>query len=336
MSIYLFDWGNTLMVDYVHHTGKMCDWPQVSSVTGAHSLLHFLSRDSDVYIATNAEDSQQQDVRAAFARIGLDRYISGYFCKDSLGISKDSPDYYRVIASQLGVEPSQLTMVGDTFDKDITPALAAGLRAVWLSQSAEFHEPGDRWCRIETLLSLITQDFPVLDNERIRLEPPAADRNHQILDTVQRSYQELAQFLPWVNCALTIEETDQNIQMARYHFQRGESEFRFTIVDKQTDQVLGMIGLLIADLSVPHFEIGYWLSSEVTGHGIMRQAVALLETFAADRLGARRIDIRAVGRNIRSQKVALGSGYRLEAHTRLSRRNPDGRLDDELLFSKLF
>ena len=34
-SIYLFDWGDTLMVDYVDAIGKMCDWPSVKAVDGA-------------------------------------------------------------------------------------------------------------------------------------------------------------------------------------------------------------------------------------------------------------------------------------------------------------
>lgn len=335
MAIYLFDWGNTLMVDLEGQSGPMCEWPLVSVVEGAYSVLHFLSRRGPVYIATNAADSKQEDVRKAFVRVGLDKYISGYFCKDSLGISKDSPDYYRTIAGLLNSDVTELTMVGDTFDKDIVPALEAGLDTVWLSASFSEFEFRSRFRQIETLFSLITQDFPSIENQQIKLEPPTMERNEQILEAVTESYSQLAEFLPWVHSALTIDDTNQNIHLAHYNFMRGESELRFSIIDRDTDQLLGMIGLLLTDLDVPRFEIGYWLRTDQTGKGIVSQAVQLLESFAITQLGAKRIDIRAVGKNLRSQKVAERNGYQLEARYRLARRNPDGELDDELLFTKL-
>lgn len=43
ISVYLFDWGDTLMVDFPDSTGKMCEWETVQAVSGAkEALAHYL------------------------------------------------------------------------------------------------------------------------------------------------------------------------------------------------------------------------------------------------------------------------------------------------------
>ncbi|XAW88503.1 hypothetical protein ABDK09_03050 [Vibrio sp. CDRSL-10 TSBA] len=97
--IYLFDWGDTLMIDNPSLPGKMCDWPQVEATPHALETLRRLSQRAEIYIATNAENSVEADVRNAFLRVGLDDYIRGYFCKQTLGVSKGNavvlPHDYR-------------------------------------------------------------------------------------------------------------------------------------------------------------------------------------------------------------------------------------------------
>ncbi|MDD9158405.1 HAD family hydrolase [Aliivibrio sp. S4TY2] len=131
---YLFDWGDTLMVDFPNTPGKMCDWKTVQAVDGASEMLALLSQKGHLlYVATGADDSSVQDIELAFERVGLSQFISGYFCKSNLGLSKGSPEFYQGIADKLGVEPSQLTMVGDSLEKDIISAQEAGLNAVWFN-----------------------------------------------------------------------------------------------------------------------------------------------------------------------------------------------------------
>ncbi|MFA0016709.1 HAD family hydrolase [Vibrio lentus] len=129
----LFDWGNTLMIDFPDAQGKMCDWKIVQEVSGAQALLAQLSEHHDIYIATNAADSSKDDIISAFERVGLSQYIDDYFCKASIGLSKYDSGFYPAIIAKLGIEPQDVTMVGDTLEKDIYPALEAGLQVVWLN-----------------------------------------------------------------------------------------------------------------------------------------------------------------------------------------------------------
>lgn len=131
--VYLFDWGDTLMVDLPGQAGKMCDWPEVKAVDGAAEALAHLSATSRIYVATNAAESTPKDIERAFIRAGLSSYISGYFCRTNLGIAKGTPDFYMAILNQLGADAPVVTMVGDSYDNDISPALEAGLHAIWLT-----------------------------------------------------------------------------------------------------------------------------------------------------------------------------------------------------------
>ena len=134
--VYLFDWGDTLMMDFPDKPGKMCDWDHVQALDGAAELLSYLSKFADLYVATGAADSSEQDIQKAFARVGLDSYLSGYFCRANLGVGKDDLQFFPRILSALG-NPQVITMVGDSLVRDIRPALASGIGAVWLSKNTE-------------------------------------------------------------------------------------------------------------------------------------------------------------------------------------------------------
>ena len=157
-KIYLFDWGDTLMVNFPDAQGKMCDWERVEAVEGAHETLGLISQHTQIYIATGADDSSEADIRQAFERVDLAQYISGYFCKANLGISKGSAAFYSSIMNKLNTKPNQAIMVGDTIDKDITPALQAGLNAIWFNLKQAEYQPHQQVKQIHDLRELCIKD----------------------------------------------------------------------------------------------------------------------------------------------------------------------------------
>jgi len=136
VQVYLFDWGNTLMVDFSDCTGKMCEWQKVEALPDAKKVLAKLSTIAKIFIATSAADSTENEIKMAFQRVDLSDYISGYFCKENLGIEKGTADFFPAIISKLNLSASQITMVGDTYEKDIGPAITAGINAIWFAPTA--------------------------------------------------------------------------------------------------------------------------------------------------------------------------------------------------------
>jgi putative hydrolase of the HAD superfamily len=49
-----------------------------------------------------------------------------------VGVAKPDPEIFRLAARRLGLAPAECAVVGDSFDRDVVPAKAAGMRAVWL------------------------------------------------------------------------------------------------------------------------------------------------------------------------------------------------------------
>ena len=152
-KVYLFDWGDTLMVDFPGSSGKMCDWADVQAVEGAENTLAYLSAKARIYVATGAAHSTVEDIQKAFHRVGLDRYISGYFCRSNVGLPKGSAEFLIEVLQRLGVTPSDATMVGDSFEKDIAPALATGIKPVWLTDETARVPEGVKIIR--TLIELL-------------------------------------------------------------------------------------------------------------------------------------------------------------------------------------
>jgi len=134
IEVYLFDWGNTLMVNHPNMPGKMCDWPQVDTISGAQETLATLSQTADIYVATSAVDSCEIEVQQAFERVGLNQYIRGYFCKANIGAIKTDPDFLDLILARLNKPANKVAMVGDSIIKDIQPALVAGILPIWLTE----------------------------------------------------------------------------------------------------------------------------------------------------------------------------------------------------------
>lgn len=142
------------MIDFPKSSGKMCDWDIVEAVDGAKEALYSISKDSKIYIATSADASTENDIRLAFELVGLSQYISGYFCKDNLGIAKGSKEFYLKIIDKLGIDASQVVMVGDSIEKDITPAIEAGLSVIWFNTFSKNKENNTSFNQVTNLREL--------------------------------------------------------------------------------------------------------------------------------------------------------------------------------------
>lgn len=129
------------MVDFPGVPGKMCDWDYVEAVDGAFEALAYLSRSSSIYIATGAAESSESEIRDALGKVDLSQFITGYFCKANLGITKGDPEFLPAIIRKLGVNADQVAMVGDSLVKDVMPAAEAGIEPIWLRSNSSSTAP---------------------------------------------------------------------------------------------------------------------------------------------------------------------------------------------------
>lgn len=133
----LFDWGNTIMRDDPASTVPMVEWPTVETIEGIASVLKYLqSSGRQVMLATGAAISDETQIRGALARGGVNQYFARIFCFKNIHIPKGEA-FYREILDTLDVPPTQVLMVGDSFERDVQDANAVGIFAVWFNPGSE-------------------------------------------------------------------------------------------------------------------------------------------------------------------------------------------------------
>ena len=100
------------------------------------------------------------------------------------------------------------------------------------------------------------------------------------------------------------------------------------------EKVLGRIGFVDVNRKLKTLELGYFLDEDSVGKGIVNRAVKLLEDAVFDG-DWEMIRIKCDAMNARSKVVAERSGYVFEGTLRRDGSYPDGRVCDNVYFSKL-
>ena len=152
-SWILFDWGDTLMRTF-DDPGPMCSWPRVEAMPGVLALMRSLQGRAKIALATNAADSQEQEIRDALTLAGLSPFVERIFCFRSVGHKKASPPFFAHVMRELKVPAQQLAMVGDDFEQDVTAASAVGIKAVWFNARNQESRSGANYRTIHAFTEL--------------------------------------------------------------------------------------------------------------------------------------------------------------------------------------
>ena len=174
-----------------------------------------------------------------------------------------------------------------------------------------------------------------METERLRFMAPSLEIQPLMLEAIRESKDELGEYLDWVKFALTENESVQDTRQAISNFNNFEGELRYSLIEKSSGRLVGAIGLIIRDKSVPFFEIGYWQRSSCVGNGFISEAVRMIEKYAFCDLKANRLEIKAAEGNFKSRAVAERCGYIFEGIVRNDRRLPSGELSNTAVYSKI-
>ena len=112
-----------------------------------------------------------------------------------------------------------------------------------------------------------------------------------------------------------------------------EAATSFLLAIDVQGQAVGSIGIHpLADIHRKNAELGYWLSEEYWGQGILPKVIPQMVSLAFARLDIDRIFARPFGSNARSMRVLEKSGFVLEARFEKTLIKL-GRLEDELVYA---
>jgi HAD superfamily hydrolase (TIGR01509 family) len=133
----LFDLGDTLIHERVDDVQPLDRLP-LHAKPGASDVLSRLAQSFTLGLVTDTESSDEQVVRSALDQLGLSEYFRAIVTSQDLGVTKPDPAMFREALRRVGAEPAEAVMVGNDLDRDVTPALALGMRAILVSDSAYF------------------------------------------------------------------------------------------------------------------------------------------------------------------------------------------------------
>lgn len=170
-----------------------------------------------------------------------------------------------------------------------------------------------------------------LTDGRVLIRPYRAADIGVMYEAVCESIAEVAPWLPWCHAGYTIEETTAFVT-AREEAWKSDEAYAFAVFDASAGTYLGGVGLNFINRIHQCANLGYWVRSTQTGHGIASAATRLAARFALEQLGFQRIEILAAVGNRASQRVAEKAGATREGTLR-KRLLVNGQPQDAVLYS---
>lgn len=91
---------------------------------GTLEAIDLLTEKFPIYIVTQG-DKEVQETRVS--HLPFKKKLSGVFV-----VAKKSVDIFSAIVKQLGYQPHEAVMIGDSLKSDVAPSVAAGMHAIWI------------------------------------------------------------------------------------------------------------------------------------------------------------------------------------------------------------
>ena len=153
----IFDWGNTLMIDFPDEKGPMYSWNKIESVANAKECLSNISGYVNCYIGTNSKDSNKDEIYLALNRVGLGQFIHDIFCFRDVGYEKPKMQFFEYILTKLNISKRDVVFIGDDFEKDYIGPITYGIHAI-------LYDPKNRYPHVLNKISDLMEIEGFLSN----------------------------------------------------------------------------------------------------------------------------------------------------------------------------
>lgn len=161
------------------------------------------------------------------------------------------------------------------------------------------------------------------------LQPHHAEPLFKQIDSHRES---LGQWLPWVESALSSQDTVDFIEMTIAQFKNNKGFQAAIIFD---NEVVGAIGFHSIDWMNLKTSIGYWLSPTFVGKGIVTKATRFLTQYAFENFQLHRVEIRCGVDNHRSRAIPQRLGFVEEGTVRECEKMSSGEYIHHVVYGML-
>lgn len=160
------------------------------------------------------------------------------------------------------------------------------------------------------------------------LEEPDAETVFALVD---RNREYLRRWLIWVDTSDSPEVTRQYIRDSKRRFENKEVLSAGVWLK---GELVGAIGVVGYEWHNRVMEIGYWLSADQQGKGVMTRAVSAMIDDAFKNLGMNRVEIHCATGNVRSQAIPERLGFKPDGVMREAGLI-NGQFVDKVIYSML-
>lgn len=152
-----------------------------------------------------------------------------------------------------------------------------------------------------------------------------------LFKVVDRERAHLREWLPWVDATHTEEDS---LSFIRSVLEQFVTNHGFAAGVWNGERLAGTVGLHRIDWLNRRVEIGYWLSREFQGRGVMTDACRAVVTHLFGELDLNRVEIRCAVENTKSSAIPRRLGFTLDGKLR-DAQFVNGRHHDLLVFGML-
>jgi len=144
-------------------------------------------------------------------------------------------------------------------------------------------------------------------NSRLRLEKVKMSMAETIFETIDSERDYLREWLPFVDITKQVSDTEAFISSV------SKPENKDIIYSIWYDEKFaGLIGFKETDYANRKTEIGYWLSEQMQGKGIITSCAKKLVNFAFNKMKLNRVQIKVAIQNKKSKAIPERLGFRVE------------------------
>jgi RimJ/RimL family protein N-acetyltransferase len=151
-----------------------------------------------------------------------------------------------------------------------------------------------------------------------------------LFNGIRESMTQLSAWMVWAHPQYSMEDTHAFVLKCGPGWEKGE-QYTFAIVDVQDGQFLGSVGLSAVNRAHGFANLGYWVRTRKTRHGVATSATRLAARFSFE-LGLNRVELLVPTANVPSQRVAEKAGAKREGLLR-KRLQLNGIAHDAFVYS---
>jgi ribosomal-protein-serine acetyltransferase len=174
------------------------------------------------------------------------------------------------------------------------------------------------------------QDF-LLSDGNIGLRQFTLEDVPVLFNAIRESMTQLSDWMIWAHPDYSREDTQSFVLKCGPGWEKGE-QYSFAIVDVDDGEFLGSVGLSAVNRAHGFANLGYWVHTRKTRHGVATSATRMAARFSFETLKLNRVELLVPSANVASQRVAEKAGAKREGLLR-KRLQLNGIAHDAFVYS---